>query len=195
MRTMNKTICVFSSSSDDIPKHFFDCARDLAHRITEKKYAMLYGGGNVGLMGEMALTVQKNKGRLIGVIPQLLHDKGYSFPQASEMIVTADMRERKTVMEQRSDAFITMPGGFGTLEEFAELATLKQLKYHSKPIILLNWHGYYDPIIRFFHQLFEQRFAPHSQEHIYRVVSDPESALLEIEREWEREPFHKSQPI
>ena len=192
---MNKTICVFSSSSDDIPKHFFDCANDLAQRISEKKYGLLYGGGNVGLMGAMAETAKKNKSKLIGVIPRLLHEKGYSYPDTSELIVTADMRDRKTVMEQRSDAFITLPGGFGTLEEFAELVTLRQLKYHSKPIILLNWHGYYDSLLKFFHQLFEQKFAMHNHEHIYRVVSDPASALLEIEREWASQTLHNSQPF
>ena len=192
---MSKTICVFSSSSDEIPKHFFDCARELARLITERNHALLYGGGNVGLMGEMSNTVKENNGKLIGVIPRLLHDKGYSFSAASELIVTLDMRERKTIMEQRSDAFITMPGGFGTLEEFAELVTLKQLKYHWKPIILLNWHGYYDSLLKFFHQLFEQKFAMHKHEHIYKVVDTPQNAILEIERQWAEEPLRKSKPF
>lgn len=178
---MPRSICVFSSSSDEISDIFFKAAEELGKAIAEKNFTLVYGGGNNGLMGALALSVHKHKGKVIGVIPEYLKSKGYAYSPADELIVTKDLRERKTFMEDRSDAFLTLPGGFGTLEELAEVLALKQLKQHTKPIVILNINGFYDQLLLFFEEIYKGRFTSEKNRKLYHVATDIEGAFKYLE--------------
>jgi uncharacterized protein (TIGR00730 family) len=114
---MSQTLCVYCSSSDAVAPIFFETAAEVGARLARQGYALAYGGGRIGLMGALARAVHQNGGRVIGVIPEFLHSKGLAYEAADELVITRDLRERKATMEARADGFVTLPGGFGTLEE------------------------------------------------------------------------------
>jgi uncharacterized protein (TIGR00730 family) len=174
---MNKVICVYSSSSNSIDKSYFDLADRLGAAIASREDILLFGGGIRGLMGATASAVHRLKGRVIGVIPEALNLKGVVYETCDELIVTKDMRERKSVMDARSDAFIALPGGFGTLEELLEIITLKQLKYHNKPIVILNINGFYDTLLRQFSVITDEHFAKQESALLYHISADVADAL------------------
>jgi uncharacterized protein (TIGR00730 family) len=118
-------------------------------------------------MGALAHAAKSAGGRVIGVIPKHLGERGIGFDKADELIVTANLRERKAIMESRADAFIVLPGGFGTLEEAVEIITLKQLHQHQKAIVILNAHRFYDPMLTLFEHFYEQRFAKAASRALY----------------------------
>ncbi len=163
-------ITVFSSSSDAVDPVFFSVARELGRGIARRGDTLVYGGTNVGLMGALALSAKENGGRVIGVIPGHIADRGISFQSADELIVTANMRDRKRIMEERADAFVVLPGGFGTLEEVVEIITLKQLQQHRKAIVILNAHGFYDPLHTLFEHFYEQHFAKATSRALYHFA-------------------------
>lgn len=152
-------ICVFCSSSDFVDQHYFDEARALGNLISNNNFELIYGGTKVGLMGALAQSVKEGDGQITGVIPQLIHQKGIAFEGVDSLIVTRDLRERKAVMEDLADAFVALPGGFGTLEELLEMITLKQLQVHQKPIVLINTNGFFNSLITFFDHVYYERFA------------------------------------
>jgi uncharacterized protein (TIGR00730 family) len=174
-------ITVFSSSSDAVDPVFFQVARDLGQRIAERGDNLIYGGTNVGLMGALAKSAQQAGGKIIGVIPKYLGDRGIAFDEADELILTTNLRERKAVMEQRADAFVVLPGGFGTLEETVEIITLKQLQQHLKPIVILNAHGFYDPLNILFEHFFEQHFAKPASRALYHFSDSVEDAFTYLD--------------
>jgi uncharacterized protein (TIGR00730 family) len=178
---MSKTICVYSSSSNVLANGFFSAARELGALIGRRHYSMIFGAGNIGLMGHVAQSVQEHGGKVIGVITQYLNQFGITYEQADELIVTADMRERKAVMEEQADAFIALPGGFGTLEEILEVITLKQLQLHRKPIVLINTLHFYDHLIGQFEQIYQDSFAKRNAQNLYAVVANAGQALDYIE--------------
>lgn len=179
---MDKVICVYSSSSSTLDSIYFDLAAELGKEIALKKNILLFGGGTLGLMGATATAVNKHKGKVIGVIPKALNLKGVVHETCDELIVTMDMRERKSIMDARSDAFIALPGGYGTLEELLEIITLKQLKYHNRPIVILNANGYYDFLLKQFEQIISQHFAKQESTTLYYVTSNVTDALDYIDR-------------
>ncbi|BDC36320.1 MAG: TIGR00730 family Rossman fold protein [Candidatus Methanoliparum thermophilum] len=174
-------ICIFASSSDAVSSDFLKAAGELGELIGKKGYTLVYGGTNVGLMGEIAVSVQKNGGKVIGVIPWFIRDEGISNSSADQLIVTEDMYERKRIMEDMSDAFFALPGGFGTLEEIFEVLTLKQLKRHNKPIIFFNTKGFYNRLFDFFEQIYKEKFAKSAYKNTYYITSDPQDALSYLE--------------
>ncbi|MGR3220649.1 MAG: LOG family protein [Candidatus Anammoxibacter sp.] len=174
---MEKHLCVFSSSSDDIAGEFFKVAEELGVLIAKHNYTLVYGGAGVGIMGALAKSVHANRGKIVGVIPGFLKDKEVAYDAADEMIVTKDMRGRKTIMEERSDAFVALPGGFGTVEEIMEMLTLKQLKRHNKPIVLVNTNNFYGHMIDFFNHMVQERFATNESLKHYSVVSSATEAI------------------
>jgi cytokinin riboside 5'-monophosphate phosphoribohydrolase len=171
---MEKSICVFSSSRDSA---FFALAEELGAEIARRGHVLVYGGTNVGLMGAVARAAQQGGGKVIGVIPKFIADRGIAYEAADELIVTNDMRQRKATMEARSDAFVALPGGFGTLEEVLEVITLKQLRQHTKPVVFLNPDGYYDPLTSLFEHMYEKRFAKPAYRGMYQFAPDVRSAL------------------
>ena len=179
---MGKVICVYSSSSCKLDNIYYEAAAELGRQIAKRGDTFLYGGGMVGIMGEMAKAVHENNGRVIGVIPQELNVDGIVYTNCDELVVTKGMRNRKEVMDTRSDAFIAMPGGFGTLEELLEIITLKQLGYHKKPIVILNINGFYEELLSQFDQIIEEHFAKEESRKLYFVTEDISSALMYIDK-------------
>ena len=178
---MSKSICVFCSSSDAVEAAFFDTAAELGAMLAWRGHTLVYGGTDVGLMGALARSAHQNGGKVVGIIPSAIQDKGIAYQSADELIVTRDLRERKALMEARADAFVALPGGFGTLEETLEILTLKQLGLHSKALVLLNSGGFYEPLLGLFEHLYEQRLAKPVYRQLYHVAPDAAGALDYIE--------------
>jgi len=174
---MDKVICVYSSSSCTIDKAYFDAASELGREIASRNDIFLFGGGLTGLMGTCAKAVHQNCGKVIGVIPDALNLEGIVYDRCDELVVTKDMRERKAIMDSRSDAFIALPGGYGTLEEILEIITLKQLRYHNKPIVILNINNFYGNLLQQFETIIKQNFAKNECRDLYHVTESIPSAL------------------
>lgn len=170
-------ICVYCASSDNVPTRYFDVARALGSGLARRGWSLVYGGGSVGLMGALAAAVHADGGRVIGVIPQALLDREVAYLQADELLVTTTLRQRKQLMDDHADAFIALPGGFGTLEELLEIMTLRQLGYHDKPILIVNIAGYFDPLLAQFARIFEEGFSHSDYQNLYVVVESSEAAL------------------
>lgn len=140
-------ICVYGASSNAIAKSYINPTEELGAKIAERGHTLIYGGGAAGLMGAAARGVYARGGKIIGVVPSFLNVDGILFDNCGELIFTETMRERKQLMEEKSEAFIMTPGGLGTFDEFFEILTLKQLGRHSKPIAVFNINGYFDSLI------------------------------------------------
>lgn len=160
-------ICVFCSSSGALAQPYYDAARQFGAKLAHLGHSLVYGGADVGLMGEVAHAVTQGGGYVIGVMPEMLKDKRISYAAADEMVITGNMRERKAEMAARADAFVALPGGFGTLEELFEVLTLRQLHEHTKPIVLLNTTDFYTPLINVFENFYRERFALPIREFYY----------------------------
>lgn len=178
---MNNVICVFSSSSNTIDSFYFEAAAALGRALAARGDAYLFGGGTTGLMGAGARAVHEGGGRVIGVIPKALNEKGIVYEHCDALIVTESMRERKAQMDSRSDAFIALPGGFGTIEEIMEIITLKQLRYHNKPIVLLNVGGFYSGLLNQIEKIVQENFAKPGCFDLYHVTDSVEEALQYID--------------
>lgn len=144
-----RRICVFCGSSSGNDPVFVEAARDLGRSLAERGLELVYGGGRVGLMGQLADAALAAGGRVHGVIPQRLCDLEVAHPGLSELFVVDTMHARKAMMARLSDAFIALPGGFGTLEELFEVVTWAQIGYHQKPVGILDVAGYYAPLLKF----------------------------------------------
>ena len=176
-------ICVYCASSDHIDSAYADAAHEMGERLVHNGHALVYGGGQVGLMGIIARQVHEGGGHVVGVIPEKLKDReGVAYGVADELIVTATMRERKKIMYERADAFAVLPGGYGTLEEFMEVLTLRQLGYHRRPIVLVNINGFFDPLMDFFERLREERFTRANHDTLMHVTDTAVKALAYIEQ-------------
>ena len=178
---MKKDICVYASSSDAVEPVFFETADRLGRLLGRKGYGLVYGAGQLGLMGALADGARAEGGRIVGVIPEALNLKGVVYEHCDELIVTADMRRRKDEMDKRAAAFIALPGGFGTLEELLEVITLKQLHYHDRAIVILNTGGFYDALIEQFEVSITRRFAKEQCRDLYAVCGSAQSAIEYIE--------------
>jgi uncharacterized protein (TIGR00730 family) len=172
-----KNICVFSSSSDALAPVYFDAAAELGTLLAQHGYTLVYGAGSIGLMGQMARTVHANGGRVIGVIPEVLKRKEVCYYKSDELIVTQTMRQRKQIMDERADAFVIMPGGFGTFEEMFEILTAKQLQYHNRAIVFVNTNRFFDPMLGMFEHIYREDFAKPFYRDYYHVVSTPVAAI------------------
>ncbi|MBT3423163.1 MAG: TIGR00730 family Rossman fold protein [Bacteroidetes bacterium] len=164
-------ICLFASSSKHIDQKYFDTAAELGNLIGQSGHTLIHGGGKEGLMGKVADHVQLNKGKVIGVIPEKLNQKGIVRENDEETIVTKTMAERKAIMFEMADLFIALPGGFGTLEELLEIITLNQLAYLKKKVIIFNTHGYYDLLIQFFEQIVNFKFSDSSSHELFTIAN------------------------
>jgi cytokinin riboside 5'-monophosphate phosphoribohydrolase len=170
-------ICVYCSSSNAVADIYFDTASKLGHLIGGKGYSLIYGGANVGLMEQVAKTVKEYNGKIVGIIPQKIHDKQLSSDHPNELIVTPTMDERKAKMRDMSDAFIALPGGFGTLEEILEVITLKQLDYHRKPIVFINVNGFFNDLFAQFEKSYIENFAKENYRKLFALVETAEEAI------------------
>jgi uncharacterized protein (TIGR00730 family) len=141
-----KSICVYCGSGPGADPAFVEAARAFGRILAENGIRLVYGGGSVGLMGELAKSVVDHGGFVTGIIPEFLTGREFMFQRAQEMIVTRDMHERKRLMFERADAFVALPGGIGTLEELVEQMTWAQLGRHKKPILIANIQRFWDPL-------------------------------------------------
>ena len=139
-------ICLYGASSSAIAKSYVYPTEELGAKIAAKGHTLVYGGGAAGLMGAAARGAYSRSGKIIGVVPSFLNVDGILYENCTEMLFTETMRERKQLMEEKSDAFVMTPGGLGTFDEFFEILTLKQLGRHSKPVAVFNINGYFDSI-------------------------------------------------
>ncbi len=142
-----KTICVYCGSGPGSNPRFIEAAIALGKVLAENRIRLVYGGGSIGLMGALATSVLDHGGTVTGIIPDFLTSRENALTRVQELIVTPDMHERKRLMFERSDAFVALPGGVGTLEELVEQMTWKQLGRHSKPILLANIDGFWEPLL------------------------------------------------
>jgi uncharacterized protein (TIGR00730 family) len=149
MRPMNqiKTVCVYCGSGPGTNPRFVETAQALGKIFADNNIRLVYGGGSVGLMGAIAKSVLDHGGAVTGIIPDFLRARENALTKVQEMIVTPDMHERKRLMFERSDAFVALPGGVGTLEELVEMLTWQQLGRHAKPILLANIDGFWEPLM------------------------------------------------
>jgi uncharacterized protein (TIGR00730 family) len=142
-----KTICVYCGSGPGTNPQFIESAIGLGKAMAENGIGLVYGGGSIGLMGAVAKSVLDHGGHVTGIIPEFLTKRENALIGAQELIVTHDMHERKRLMFERSDAFVALPGGIGTLEELVEQLTWQQLGRHSKPILMANIDGFWEPLL------------------------------------------------
>ena len=140
-------LCVFCGSQLGVRPEYVDITRELGRALARRDIELVYGGGHVGLMGVIADAVLDAGGRAIGVIPQALVERELAHDKLTELHVTAGMHERKALMAALSDAFVALPGGFGTADEWFEILTWAQLKLHDKPVGLLDVEGFFDPLL------------------------------------------------
>jgi uncharacterized protein (TIGR00730 family) len=143
---MLKTICVYCGSGPGKNPAFVVAARQFGKILAQNGIGLIYGGGSIGLMGELAKSVLKHGGKVTGVIPEFLIERERMLEQAQDVVITKDMHERKRIMFERSDAFVALPGGAGTLEELVEQLTWSQLGRHKKPILAANVANFWDPL-------------------------------------------------
>ena len=173
-----KRSCVYCGSSFGKRDSYLAAAKALGTAMAKRDITLVYGGGNIGLMGALADTVMAHKGSVIGVIPQALADREVAHTGITELKIVASMHERKAAMAELADAFIAMPGGFGTLEELSEIITWTQLGIHKKACGLLNIDGFYDGLLNFFDHATKEQFIRVQHREIVFSNTDP-AALLD----------------
>lgn len=178
---IKKNICVYCASSNSMDAIYYEEARKLGKMMAEQEFGLVYGGGNVGLMGEIAKSVHQHNGYVYGVIPRSLKNReGIAYEIADELVITESMSERKTLMFERSQAFITLAGGIGTLEELMETLTLKQLGYHAYPMVIVNTNGFYNTLFDMLNHFVEERAVKPSYTSLFKVVETAEEAISYI---------------
>lgn len=172
-----KRICVYCSSSNNLEEKFYIFAQEFGEKLAKNGYDMVYGGTTVGLMGVIANNALTNGADVIGVIPERIASFGLKHPKLAKVIITKDMRDRKATMEKYADAFICAPGGFGTFEEVFEIMVAKQLNYHNKPIIFLNFDNYYGNLFKMFDKIYECKFAKEETKSLYYIANSVDDAF------------------
>jgi uncharacterized protein (TIGR00730 family) len=175
-----KVICVFCGSSHGADPAFADAARALGRLIAERGGTLLFGGGDIGLMGETARAARTAGASVIGVLPGFLRYLEPPMGSSEQLIDVPDFFERKKQMIARSDAFVILPGGPGTMDEFFEILTAAQLKQHAKPIVLVNIGGFFDPLERLMDHFIQTGFAAQSIRAHYQIVATPEEAIARV---------------
>ncbi|QDV53053.1 LOG family protein [Gimesia fumaroli] len=177
-----KSLCVFCGSKAGSDQQYQQSAIELGRLMAQRNIALVYGGGSVGLMGIIADAVLESGGKVIGVIPRQLATRELVHPGVKEMYVVEDMHTRKAKMSECSDAFIAMPGGFGTLEELFEVVSWVQLGIYSKPVGLLNTAGFYDPLLNMVEHCIETEFIKPKYRDLIIADDSPSTLLDHLER-------------
>lgn len=180
MTQPNFSLCVYCGSRPGNEPAFAEAAQSVGEWIGSRGGQLVYGGGRNGLMGIVAEATLAAGGRVVGIIPKALVEKEWAHQGCTELHVVDTMHERKRLMADRADAFLALPGGIGTFEEFFEVWTWRQLGYHDKPVGLLNVAGYYDGLMAFMRTGVEQQFMNHWQMDLIRVGSDIATLLPEL---------------
>ncbi len=177
---MTKLLCVYCASSDRLDPKYYAVAADLGRELVARGWGLVYGGGKTGMMGAVARAVKQSGGRVVGVIPEFMKVRELAYDEADELVTVITMRERKLLMETRADAFVALPGGWGTLEEIVEILTLRQLDVVRKPCVFLNQDGFYDPLLQLFDRMLAERFFKPSNMDLFRVAPTVAEVFNEI---------------
>jgi len=167
-----RSVCVYCGSGEGSDPRFAAAAEALGRTLAAEGLTLVYGGGSLGLMGRVAKAALADGGQVTGIIPQFLHEREKMLTSVTELIVTEDMHQRKRMMYERSDAFVALPGGMGTLEETVEIMTWAQLGRHAKPILLANIAEFWRPLITLFDHMTELHFIRPGLDLAYLTASD-----------------------
>ena len=173
-------ICVYGASANELAPAFFQAARDLGRLLARGGHTLVFGGGAGGLMGACARGAAEEGGEILGIAPRFFDEPGILFPNCTRFVYTDTMAQRKTAMARESDAFIALPGGIGTFEEFFETLTLKQLGRHGKAMALLNTRDYYRPLTAMLERAAEEGFLSRRCFDLYALCATPEEALRHV---------------
>ncbi len=174
---MTANVTVYCSSSNNAPCEYFSAAELLGRGLAMRNIGLVYGGGKVGLMGCIADAVMRNGGTARGIIPRFLDQRELAHHGLSELHIVETMHERKMKLAEWGDAFLVLPGGFGTIDELMEAITWKHLGHHKKPILLLNINGFWDPLTGFFREIAKQKMASPDYEKYYTACCSAEEVL------------------
>lgn len=177
----SKSVCVFCGASNDVDKKFLDIGAEFGELLAKRDTTLVYGGGDCGVMGAVANSTMKHGGHVTGVFPVSLRNIENEHQNLTEIIIVNTMHERKQNMFDRSDAFIVFPGGFGTMDEMFEIITWKQLLLHDKPVIIFNYQGYWDPLVKLMHNIIENGFAKAEVATFFHVVDELEEIMDVLE--------------
>lgn len=170
-------ICIYGASSTTLEPVYYEQAEKLGTLMAKAGHTLVFGGGREGLMGAAARGVHADGGEIIGIAPRFFDEPGVLYEHCTEMIYTDTMRERKQLMEEKSQATIVLPGGIGTYEEFFEMLTLKQLGRTDRAIVIVNTNAYYEPMQRLLEATAQSRFMSSNCLELYKLVDTPEQAL------------------
>ena len=173
-------VAVFCGSGDGDDAAYAQAAEATGRAIGSRGWTLVYGGGSAGLMGRVARATQAAGGAVVGVIPGSMMAVEVAFEAAEELVVTGTMRERKQAMDDRADAFVVLPGGFGTLEELAEVVTHRFLNHHAKPVVIVDVNGFWSPLRTLFEHFEGSRFAGRGYRDAYRFVATAEEAVAAL---------------
>lgn len=179
-----KTVCVFCGSASGRSPAYSEAAREVGTELVRRGCALVYGGGRVGLMGEVATAVTSAGGPVIGVIPHALSAKEIAYSDATELIITDTMHSRKALMADRADGFLALPGGFGTADELFEILTWAQLGIHRKPVGLLNVNGFFTPLLAWLDHIVGEGLLKAKHRELL-LVADTVSELLDTMERYE----------
>jgi len=182
-----KKVTVFCASSAKVAPKYFEATTQIARILVAAGVEVVYGGGAVGLMGQLADTVIEQGGKITGIMPKFMRQVEWQHEGINELILTEDMHERKQKFLVDVDALITLPGGCGTLEELLEAITLKRLGIFIKPIIILNLDGYFNPLIEMLERCVQENFMRNEHRDIWTVIESPEELINAIHQspDWE----------
>ena len=181
---LKKWICVFCGSADGARPEYLATARELGRKIAESGFGLIYGGAAIGAMGAIADAALAAGGEVVGVIPDVIMEREIGHRRLTELHIVRTMHERKALMASRADAFVALPGGYGTMDEFIEIVTWAQLGIHTKPCVLVNVGGYYDKLLGFFDTAVSEGFIRAENRGLVQVARDAAEALAVVERGW-----------
>lgn len=185
-----RRVCVYAGSNVGTRHEYAEAAADLARAIVDRGLGIVYGGGNVGLMGVLADAAIAAGGEVIGIMPDALVAREIGHRGVTELRIVSSMHERKAMMSELAGGFVALPGGFGTIEELVEVLTWSQLGIHAKPCALLDVAGFYRPLVDFFGRAAEEGFV-REQHHAMLIVDSDPSALLDRMAAWQPPKVHK----
>lgn len=174
-------ICVYGAASNEIDKTYIEEVEQLGEKMAQRRHTLVFGGGAKGCMGAAARGMYKHGGEIIGIAPTFFNVDGVLFEHCTRLVGTETMRERKKLLEEYSDAFVITPGGVGTMDEFFEIITLKQLGRHKKAVVFFNVNGYYDDLCSFLDKMVAQKFSGDKIKDLYSVFTDAEKLLDYLE--------------
>ena len=177
-----KAVCVFCGASNNAPKIHLEVGTKFGEALADHNIRLVYGGGDCGIMGAVANAVLKNKGKVTGVFPMSLKNIESEHASLSEIIMVESMHERKRIMFERCEAIVVLPGGFGTMDEMFEIITWKQLHFHTKPIVIFNHQGYWDPLVTLMESMINQGFARPETRDLYKIVDSIEGVLEAVKQ-------------